>query len=164
MKKYRTQRILCDDPQNTVFEAEVTLNKTRYKTLVNSNNKITCSSESVTIFRPFFNQNIPLLKEYVWAMYLNSQNKVICVYKISEGSIGAATVDYLLIAVTAVKLLAKSVIVAHNHPSGNLQPSRADELLTEKLKNGLAFLEINLLDHVIITEDSFFSFADEGKL
>jgi DNA repair protein RadC len=64
----------------------------------------------------------------------------------------------------ALDVLATSIIICHNHPSGNLQPSRADEELTQKIRHGALFFDITVLDHIILTEDSYYSFADDGKM
>ena len=97
-------------------------------------------------------------------MLLNRFNKVIGIVCISTGSVTSTIVDPKLIFGAALKAVATGIILAHNHPSSNLQPSDADKKLTAKLKAGAVLLEMEILDHLIITEDGYFSFADNGIL
>jgi hypothetical protein len=97
-------------------------------------------------------------------LYLSQANRVIGYYKHSKGSINATVADTRIILGTALKCACVAMIVAHNHPSGNLKPSRADEDLTRRLKESAALMDIKLLDHLIITKDGYLSFADEGIL
>lgn len=102
--------------------------------------------------------------EEFWMISLNRANKVIDYFRISVGGISGTVADVRLILKTAIEKLASGIIVAHNHPSGNLQPSQADKDLTNRLKEACKLVEIQLFDHLIITESSYFSFADEGLL
>ena len=95
---------------------------------------------------------------------LNRQNLILGVSNISQGSTGGTVVDPKIVFQIALKTNAAAIIVAHNHPSMSLSPSNQDKLLTEKLKNAGLFLDLPLLDHVILTSKSYFSFADEGLL
>jgi DNA repair protein RadC len=98
-------------------------------------------------------------------MYLNNANEIIGIHKLSKGGITATIIDIRILLATALKCLATGIIVSHNHPSGNLVPSKLDKDLTEKLKAACKLLDINLLDHVIIVPDNaYFSFVDEGLL
>ena len=106
---------------------------------------------------------IDLLEEFKVLM-LNRAARVLCVYTVSSGGICGTLVDIRLILATALKSLATSLIISHNHPSGNLKPSMADEQLTQKLKTAAKFHDITVADHLIITSESYFSFADEGLL
>lgn len=85
-------------------------------------------------------------------------------YRVSAGGITGTVADLRIIATVALNCGANQLILAHNHPSGSLQPSSADRTLTEKAREGLALLDIRLLDHLIITDESFFSFANEGLM
>lgn len=107
---------------------------------------------------------IDLQHEQFYAMYLNRANHVLGVDRISSGGISGTVVDTRLICKPAIMQLASSVIVAHNHPSGNLKPSSADIEITKKLKEGLKLFDIKLLDHLIITDSGYLSFADEAML
>jgi DNA repair protein RadC len=97
-------------------------------------------------------------------MFLRQNGQIIDFEIVSEGGITSASVDVRRIFREALKRHAVSIVVSHNHPSGSLQPSIADEALTAKLNSGSKYLDIKLLDHVIIGEGGYFSFADEGKL
>lgn len=83
---------------------------------------------------------------------------------VSEGGITGTVVDIRIILKKAVLHDAVSIVLCHNHPSGNLQPSGADEIITYKIKEAAAFFDIRLLDHIIVSIDGYYSFADEGKL
>ena len=84
--------------------------------------------------------------------------------KIGQGGLASCPVDIRLICKYAISTLCTRVITVHNHPSGNSKPSSADKLITEKIKHGLALLDIRVLDHIILTENTYFSFADECLL
>lgn len=124
------------------------------------------SSEAATLIRPFFPDGTIELQERFMAMYLNRANRVIGVYPVSIGGITGTVADPRLILAVALKVLATSIILFHNHPSGNLQPSEADVTLTEKIKTAALYHDIKVIDHVILTEDTgrFYSFADDGIL
>jgi DNA repair protein RadC len=97
-------------------------------------------------------------------MYLNQSNKVLHHEIVSEGGITGTIADPRIIFKNALANNATSIVLSHNHPSGNLKPSRQDELLTEKLKQAAQFLDIKVLDHIIVSEEGYFSFAEEGLL
>ena len=105
-----------------------------------------------------------LTHEEFWVLLLNRNNRVIKKKKISEGGVSGTVADPKIIFKYALEELASGVIVAHNHPSRNLEPSDRDLHLTKKLKEAGEALEINLLDHLIIGGQSYFSFADEGLI
>lgn len=128
------------------------------------NEKISSAADAVDIFREFFNTEGINVYEAMFVMLLNKANKVIAIYDHSKGSIDGTVADPLLMTATAIKALAKGVIIAHNHPSGNLTPSPADINMSNKLKNGLKLFDIQLLDSLIITENSYYSLAEEGKI
>ncbi|MBP9924546.1 MAG: JAB domain-containing protein [Cyclobacteriaceae bacterium] len=95
-------------------------------------------------------------------MILNRAQKVLGICEISQGGSSGTVADPKIIFALALKANASGIIVSHNHPSGNLRPSQADIDLTKKLKEGGKFLELQLLDHVIVTSEGYYSFADEG--
>lgn len=97
-------------------------------------------------------------------LLLSRANKCIGFAKISEGGITATVVDQRLIFQVALKTNAVGIILCHNHPSGNLRPSDADITLTRKIREGAKLLDIQVLDHVILTSEGYYSFADEGML
>ena len=90
--------------------------------------------------------------------------KVLVIYEVSTGAITGTVADPRVIFAAALKANATAIIISHNHPSGNLKPSRQDEDLTQKIKYAGEFLEIKLLDHVVVTNEGYFSFSDEGLL
>lgn len=105
-------------------------------------------------------QDIPF--EEFWILLLNRSGRVIEEVKISSGGISATVVDVRLIMKKAIHSLAESIILVHNHPSGNLSPSNQDKTLTEKISEGAKLFNMKVLDHLIITDNAYFSFADEG--
>ncbi|HON71663.1 MAG TPA: JAB domain-containing protein, partial [Tenuifilum sp.] len=102
--------------------------------------------------------------EEFWVLLLNKANRIIERVKVSQGGVGGTVVDPKLVLKHAVERLASAIIVVHNHPSGNPQPSDKDIALTEKLKNAAQLFDITLLDHVIVTDGECYSFADNGKM
>lgn len=105
-----------------------------------------------------------LCHEEFWIMTLNRKNAVIAEHRISEGGITATIVDQRKIFRFALDDRSTGIILFHNHPSGNHQPSSADDSLTKKLSEAGKLLDINVLDHLIITQNAYYSYADEGKL
>lgn len=125
--------------------------------------KITSSSDAADFIRQFYGDDI-FIFESSFILLLNQNNVTIGFAKISQGGISGTVIDGRLVAHYAIRSLAVGVILAHNHPSGNLTPSQADKIITNKIKEGLALLDIALLDHVILTGASYNSFADSGLL
>lgn len=123
--------------------------------------KITSSASVFELMQPVIGE---LPHEEFWIIYLNNSNKVIDQLQLSKGGITGTLVDVRLTLKKALELGATSIILSHNHPSGNLSPSSADKQLTQKLKTAGESLDIKILDHIIVTEKSYFSFADEGLL
>ncbi len=120
------------------------------------------SSETVfNLFHPLLGD---IAHEEFWLLMLNRANRVLGRFKVSQGGLSGTVIDTRIILKKALDNLASSIIVCHNHPSGNNQPSDADVKITEKLKKAAEMLEIKLLDHVIIADKSYFSFADEGLI
>ncbi len=102
--------------------------------------------------------------EEFWVLFLNRSNKVIDKHKISQGGIHATVVDTKLILKHAIEKLASGIILCHNHPSGNVKPSKLDIEMTNKISKAAKYIDTKLLDHVIIADKDYFSFADEGLL
>ncbi len=123
--------------------------------------KITSSQSVFELMQPSLGD---LPHEEFWVIYLNNSNKVLQTKQISKGGITGTMVDVRLVLKKALELSAVALIFAHNHPSGSLQPSEADKKLTQKLKNAGESMDIKVLDHLIITEKAYFSFADENLL
>ena len=103
-------------------------------------------------------------REYFYAMFLDRANRVMGVYQVSSGGITGTVVDPKIVFQAALKANACSVIIGHNHPSGQIHPSEADISLTRKMKQGGEFLELPVLDHIIIGQDKYYSFADDGRI
>jgi DNA repair protein RadC len=123
--------------------------------------KITKSANIAEYIRPFFGPEIEVF-EQIFLITLNQGNNIVSVTKISQGGISGTVVDIRLIAKYALEGLATSIILAHNHPSGSLKASSQDINLTKKVQAGMKLLDITLLDHLIVTKDGHYSFADEG--
>jgi len=123
--------------------------------------KISSSRSVFELMQPLVGE---LPHEEFWIIYLNNSNKVIRKIQLSKGGITGTLVDIRLALKKALEVGATGIILVHNHPSGTLKPSEADKQLTKKLKTAGESLDIKVLDHVIITEKSYFSFADENML
>jgi len=120
------------------------------------------SSKSVfNIMQPIIGN---LNHEEFWILFLNNSNKVIHKKQLSKGGITGTLVDVRMLFKKAVELLAVGIVVCHNHPSGKIKPSESDKKLTQKIKDAGVVLDIKLLDHLIITEKNYYSFADENNL
>lgn len=126
--------------------------------------RITSSKDAERILRRHWNDDTLELSESFMIMLLNRANKVLGIYEVSSGGIAGTVADPKLIFGCALKAAASGIILSHNHPSGNLQPSQADIELTKKLMEGGRLLEIQVLDHIILTSEKYFSFADEGLM
>jgi DNA repair protein RadC len=124
-------------------------------------NKIKSSKDVFIIMHPFLGD---LDHEQFWVIMLNNSNKVIYKFPLSKGGITATMVDTRLVYKNALAQGATALILAHNHPSGTLQPSKADIDITQKIKKAGELLDIKVLDHVIVTEKTYFSFADESLI
>lgn len=123
--------------------------------------KITSSASVFELLQPVIGD---LPHEEFWIVYLNNSNKVIQKNQLSKGGITGTLVDVRLALKTALEVGATGIILSHNHPSGTLRPSEADKQLTKKIKLASESLDIKILDHLIITEKAYYSFADEGVL
>lgn len=123
--------------------------------------KINTSADAANIFKPILSD---LPHEEFWVLMLNRNNLVIDKMIISRGGITGTVIDVRIIMKMALECLACSIILCHNHPSGNLIPSEADKEITRKIKDAGKLLDISVLDHVIVGNNSFFSFADEGLI
>lgn len=126
--------------------------------------KIVTSEDAVNYFREVFNPNTINLQEQVVVLYLNRGNYVLGHQLLSIGGLTSTVLDVRIVFATALKCLACYIIIAHNHPSGQLSPSRQDLGITRQLKKAGEFLDIVLLDHFIITYEGYYSFADEGDI
>lgn len=122
---------------------------------------ISNSSDAYLILK---NHLTDLRTEEFWAVFLNQSNKVVHISKLTQGGISQSIVDVRILFKTALDHFSTGIIIAHNHPSGSLKPSTEDLNITEKIKDAGSTLSIQLLDHIIITQDTYCSFSDEGLL
>ena len=122
----------------------------------------------VTSSKVMYQEMYPIIGELpheeFWVVYLNNANKIIFKAQLSKGGITGTVVDVRLVFKIALEQNAVAIVLAHNHPSGKLQASEADIQVTKRIKNAGLQLDISVLDHIIVTEHSYFSFADEGIL
>ena len=132
--------------QTTYPKIKITQSKVAYETILNY------YDESIEIYESFY------------LVLLNTANETIGFVKLSQGGITGTVVDLRLLMKYVLDTLASGVIIAHNHPSGNLKPSEADKIITKKINSALKLIDVTLLDHLIITPYGFLSFADEGIL
>lgn len=141
--------------------AALELGKRRDSSLVEERKKITSSQDIFKLMGMKF-RDLPY--EEFWVLYLNRSNKVIDKVKMSQGGISGTVVDVRLILKKAVESLASSIILSHNHPSGQLKASQQDIELTKKLQKASEYLDIKVLDHLIFADNQYYSFADEGLI
>jgi len=146
----------------TIREVKLSYIKEHQVSEVN-NTKIKSSKGSADLLRTIWADDLDMIERF-YVLYLNNANQVQSVSMISMGGITGTLVDTRILFATALNCLATSIIIAHNHPSGNLTPSQADLNLTRKIREGGKLLDIELLDHIILTENSYYSFRDEGEL
>jgi len=126
--------------------------------------KITGSKDAYgVLLESWDNDKIEFVEQFK-VMLLNRAHKVLGIFVVSSGGVDATVADPKLIFASAIKANACGIILAHNHPSGNLQPSQADINLTRKVKDGGKLLEVQLLDHIIVTTEGYYSFTDEGLI
>ncbi|MDP4222863.1 MAG: DNA repair protein RadC [Bacteroidota bacterium] len=123
--------------------------------------QIRCSKDVADIFQPLLSD---LGHEEFWVLFLNRSNRIIDKMKLSQGGISGTVTDVRIIMKKAVEYLSSGIIVCHNHPSGNLNPSESDSKITQKIKDAGSLLDIQLLDHLIISDRDYYSFADNGLL
>jgi DNA repair protein RadC len=121
------------------------------------------SSDAAAYIRQFYLDDLEIF-ESSFILLLNRANITIGYVKLSQGGICGTIMDIKLICKYAVDALASSVIIAHNHPSGNLNPSNADIEITNKIKAALNIVDSQLIEHIILTAESYYSFADNGKI
>jgi DNA repair protein RadC len=155
------QNVMIQPEWSKVAEVELV-----YKTKVKASErpKISSVKDCYNLLKELWNENTIEMQEEFKVMLLNRGNRVIGIYEASSGGLTGTVADPRLILAAAIKSLAVSIILSHNHPSGNLKPSRADEELTQKIKVAASYHDIRVIDHIIITSENYYSFADEGLL
>lgn len=135
----------------------------KYHTTNKNTTKITCSKEVYKSIKSWFADCMEHRERFI-AVYLNRANKIIGIQNIGEGGSSSCVVDKKIVAQGAILSNSSAVILAHNHPSGQLKPSENDKRVTREIKEGLNLFGIDTLDHLIVTEESYYSFGDEGML
>lgn len=149
------------DAKAITIAAALELGKRRKEAGVFNTKTITGSRDAFDYFQPKLGD---LNHEEFWVMVLDRGNKIKETFMASQGGITGTVTDVKIIVKTALEKLANSIILCHNHPSGNIQPSDADRKITKKIVEASKYLDIQVLDHIIIGQKSYLSFADEGML
>ena len=147
--------------KSVTIMAALELGKRRKLQSVQERKSISCSTDIYNVFQPLM---CDLDREEFWVLLLNQAMKVIDKVRISIGGIDGTYADIRTILREALMKRATQIAVVHNHPSGNIQPSSADKQLTERINKAADTMNIRLIDHLVICEESFYSFADEGLL
>ena len=124
--------------------------------------KITCSDDAYLVFQANWDSDTIDMREEFKVLALNRANQVLGIIPVSVGGVAGTVVDPKIIFGAALKTLASSIVLGHNHPSGNLTPSEADIRLTRKLKEAGETLDLPVIDHLILSSEGFYSFADKG--
>ncbi len=141
--------------------AALELGRRRKETEPDEKPKVLTSSDTAKIFKPLLSD---LPHEEFWVLMLNRNNLVIDKMMVSQGGLSGTVIDVRIILKMAIEKLACSIILCHNHPSGNLIPSDADKEITRKIREAGKLMDIPVLDHLIIGNDAYFSFADQGLI
>ena len=143
-------------PKTNLAEIEISYSRNN----ITDNTRISCSRDADKVFRGIF----PSLqhREYFYMLCLDRASQVLGFFQVSVGGMNGTIADIRIIFQTAIKANASGIIISHNHPSGNLQPSEADKALTNKIVEAGKLMDISILDHIILSSKGYFSFADEG--
>lgn len=158
IKDFKTVKGIGEAKAITLISA-LELGRRRKYSELKEKHKIGSSNDAFRYMQPFLED---LSYEEFWVIYMNRSNRVIDQLKISQGGVSGTVIDVRIILKHGLEKLASTLIICHNHPSGNLQPSKSDIQITAKLKEAAKFHDIDLLDHLIISDNSYYSFADEG--
>ena len=146
---------------NMVSEVELV-----YKNKVKPSERslVKSAKECYELLKLTWNENKIEFVEQFKVVLMNRAQRVLGIYELSTGGVAGTVADPKLVFTAALKANACNIILSHNHPSGNLKPSRADEELTKKIATGGMYLDIKVIDHIIVTREGYYSFADEGLL
>ena len=147
------------DIDYTVGEVELS-----YKPKFKSPHQATCSEDAYKYLLPTYKEGTICYKEYFKVLFLNQSNQVLGYTLISEGGLTETCADVRVILQAALLTNSVALILAHNHPSGNLKPSRQDIEITKQVKEAAKLMRISVTDHLILTDAGYYSFADEGEL
>lgn len=143
----------------TVGEVELT-----YKSTSKARSKIYSSENAYKVLLPTYKEGTICYKEYFKVLFLNQASQILGYTLISEGGITDTTVDVRVILQAALLTNSVAIILVHNHPSGSMKPSRQDMEITKQVKDAARFMRITVTDHLILTDEGYYSFADEGQL
>lgn len=135
-----------------------------YKPKIKNTYKVVSSEDAYKYLLPTYREGTICYKEYFKVLFLNQANQVLGYTLISEGGITETCADVRVILQAALLTNSVAIILAHNHPSGNLKPSRQDMEITKQVKDAAQFMRIKVLDHLILTDEGYYSFSDEGLL
>jgi DNA repair protein RadC len=137
-----------------------------YKSKVKASERpqVRTSKDAADLLKHLWSEDKIDFVEQFKVLFLNRANKVLGIFEVSSGGVTGTVADPKLIFVAALKANACAIVISHNHPSGNLKPSQQDEQLTQKINQAGKFLDIKLLDHIIVTSEGYYSFADEGLI
>ena len=142
---------------NTIKEIKLSYSKNEVENI-----KITDSNSAYKVLINNWDMDTIELQEEFKVLLLNRANHVLGIYPLSKGGVSGTIVDVKLLLASAIKANASGIIIAHNHPSGNLKPSESDIRLTRKINEAAKLLDLNLLDHIIVTKCSYYSFTDSS--
>ncbi len=151
-------------PKNEKMSNNISEIELKYKPskMTGNNTKITCSEKAYKALLEHWNADTLELVEEFKILLLNRANEVLGIHTLSKGGMTGTLVDLRLLFAVVLKSAASCIILAHNHPSGNLNPSEADKNLHKKIEAAAKFLDINVLDNLIISKNGYYSFVDEG--
>ncbi|HUW94003.1 MAG TPA: DNA repair protein RadC [Bacteroidales bacterium] len=149
------------DAKAVIIAAALELGRRRKMAEAAENPQIRSSADVFNIFSPLM-EDLP--HEEFWILFLNRANKVTGKMKISQGGVSGTVTDVRIVMKRAIETLASGLVICHNHPSGNNNPSDADIRITQKIKEAGTLMDIQLLDHLIICGKEYYSFADNGAL
>lgn len=148
--------------ENLLYELKLSYRRTKRRRQTGA---LRSSMDSFEVMKTVFDQDLIEAREEFIVLYLNRANEIIGYYKAFQGGVSSVVADTKLILSTGLKVLASGIILAHNHPSGRIIPSEQDIRLTRRVKEACKLVDMELLDHLIVTaENGFYSFADEGKI
>lgn len=138
--------------------------KVSYSTQIENKIKVQNSKQIYTVALAHWNIDTIEFQEEAKMILLNTNNSVLGIYHLSKGGLASTILDIKIVLSVALKCNASGIILIHNHPSGNLNPSECDKRITKRIKLGCELISLKLLDHLIISKDGYTSFADEGYL
>jgi len=148
---------------NNVSEIEIVYRK-KVNCKISERPLIKSSKDVYEVFNHYWNQDrIDLLEEFK-VLFLNRANRVLQIFAVSQGGVTGTVADPRVILAAALKVSACVICMAHNHPSGSTQPSREDVELTKKIKEAARYHDIKVVEHIILTSEEYFSFADDGLM